>query len=73
MMRIIKGKPASGKPPRIICTGCGKEAFEAGIAVEPRAVEHGYGNVGPVMIVDDDTAQPLCAECVAILSREGDR
>jgi hypothetical protein len=36
-MKIIRGKPATGKPPKIICARCGKRADEAGVAVSVRA------------------------------------
>jgi hypothetical protein len=72
---LLKGKPA-GESHRIVCTGCGKKAFEAGIAVDPRAVEVLHNPVGnPAMIITDDEfkMQPLCEDCVAILSRgDGD-
>ena len=72
-MRIIRGQPASGKPPRITCTGCGKRAIEAGIAVPDDAVEQGegYGPDGPAQfaIVDPDDEQPLCEVCCTTLLR----
>ncbi len=34
-MKIIRGMPATGKPPKIICTGCGKRADEAGVLAVP--------------------------------------
>jgi hypothetical protein len=72
-MKIIRGKPASGKPPKIICTGCGKRADEAGIALPELAVEKGYGADGPVMIVEDDQMQPLCEDCLTALERGDSR
>ncbi len=69
-MKIIRGKPATGKPPKIICTGCGKRADEAGVAVRDSAVEKGYGSDGPVMMIDEDEVQPLCEGCVTILLRD---
>jgi len=70
-MRIIRGRPATGKPRKIICTGCGKRAVEAGIAVPHNAVEKIYGPDGPTIgaIVDEDEMQPLCESCVTALSR----
>jgi hypothetical protein len=68
-MKIIRGKPATGNPPKIICTGCGKRADEAGIAVPTLAVEKGYRGDGPVMMIDEDQVQPLCEDCVAALLR----
>jgi hypothetical protein len=71
---IIRGKQATGKQPKIICTGCGNRAIEAGIAVSDNAVEEGYG-CGPqghpsrIMIVtaDEEEMQPLCESCVTAL------
>jgi hypothetical protein len=73
-MRVIRGRPATGKPPKIICTGCGKRAPEAGIAVKPEAVEEGYvigsGVDGPVTMIDDEEdIYPLCEDCVTALER----
>jgi hypothetical protein len=76
-MRIIRGRPATGKPPKITCTGCGKRAFEAGIAVHEAAVEQGYGVAaegsglpsGPMTMIDDEDAYPLCEDCVTALKR----
>ena len=70
-MRIFRSEPATGKPRKITCTGCGKKAFEAGIAVPYSAVEKGYG-VEPdesVMMIDEDQVQPLCEDCVTALLR----
>jgi hypothetical protein len=73
-MRIIPGEPAVGKPPKIICTGCGKRAFEAGIAVAEDAVEEnedaGIGDV--YMAIEEKDVHPLCAECVTALLRGED-
>jgi hypothetical protein len=71
-MRIIQGQPATGKPREIVCTGCGKRAIEAGIAVPDKAVDQGYGPDGPIVyaIVDEDEMQPLCERCVAALLRK---
>lgn len=71
-MRIIRGEPESGKPSRTICTGCGKSAFEAGIAVPDDAVEHGVsvgrdGRASEVTVVDPADAEPLCEACVTML------
>jgi hypothetical protein len=74
-MKIFRSEPATGKPHKITCTGCGKKAFEAGIAVPYLAVEKGYG-VEPdesVLMIDEDQVQPLCEECVAALLRDEGR
>jgi hypothetical protein len=77
-MKVIRGKPATGKPPKIICTGCGKRANEAGIAVRESAIERGYGVAvdkshglpgGELMMIDEDDVHPLCEECVTKLER----
>jgi hypothetical protein len=70
-MRIIRSKPATGKPRRIVCTGCGRKAFEAGIAVNPEVVETGYGDDPDRLItmIDDEDAFPLCEDCVTTLER----
>jgi hypothetical protein len=70
-MKIIRGKPATGKPPKIICAGCGKRADEAGVAVPDAAAEegHGYGPDGPIMLINEDDMQPLCEDCVTALER----
>jgi hypothetical protein len=76
-MGIIRGQPASGKPRRIVCTGWGKRAAEAGVAVRESAVEEGYGvgfegsglPSGPMMMIDDEDAHPLCEECVTAWER----
>jgi hypothetical protein len=78
MMKVIRSAPASGKSPKIICTGCGKKAVEAGIAVKPEAIEKGYSVAakgsglpeGPMMMIDDDDAYPLCEDCVTALLRK---
>jgi hypothetical protein len=73
IMRTIRGKPAVGKPRKIICTGCDKRAAEAGIAVKEEAVETGWaagpGFDGPVTMIDDEDAYPLCEDCVTALER----
>ncbi len=68
-MRIIRGKPANGKPRKIKCTGCGKRAVEAGIAVPDDCIEQGYGADGPVQIAifEEGQDQPLCESCVEAL------
>ena len=81
-MRIIRGVPAVGKPRKITCTGCGKRASEAGIAVHPDAVEEGYGAVcdeqtcaemglrtGRMTMIDDDDAHPLCEACCSAMEQ----
>ncbi len=70
-MKVIRGEPA-GKPHKITCTGCGKKAFEAGIAVSETAAEEGkgYGPDGPILMIDEDDAHPLCEECVTALLRK---
>jgi hypothetical protein len=72
-MRIIR-KPATGKPRGIVCTGCGRKAFEAGIAVNPEVVETGYGDDPDRLItmIDDEDAFPLCEDCVTTLERAED-
>jgi hypothetical protein len=67
-MRIIRGKPATGKSSEIVCTGCGKRAAEAGVAVRDLAVETAYGPESMLMI-DENKIQPLCAECVTAWER----
>jgi len=69
-MRVIRGRPAS-KASKIVCTGCGKRAAEAGIAVPHSAVEEGYSHDGPVrmIVIDEDEMQPLCEDCVTALER----
>jgi hypothetical protein len=64
-MKIIRGKLATGKPPKIICAGCGNRAREAGVAVPDAAVPE---QDGPFAI-DEDDMQPLCEECLAALER----
>ena len=66
-MKIIRGTPASGKPLRITCSGCGKRAPEAGIAVSPDAAEEGHSSIGPVTIIDEDETYPLCEACCSAL------
>ena len=56
---------ASGKPLKIICTNCGKEAFEAGIAVSKEAIDYNWEGDDDVVFVDG--AQPLCEACVNAL------
>lgn len=76
-MRIIRSKPATGKPPKIICTGCGKRGREAGVAVPELAVEKAHGTefqgpdgpVGASVIIDEDETQPLCEACLSTLER----
>jgi hypothetical protein len=77
-MKIIRAKPAIGKPPKIICTGCGKRAAEAGIAVRESAIERGYGVAvdkslglpeGPMMMIEDEDIHPLCEDCITALER----
>lgn len=76
-MRIIRSRPATGKPPKIICTGCGKQAREAGVAVPDLAVEKAHGPEfqgpdGPIsvsLIIDEDETQPLCEACLIALER----
>ncbi|MET3992142.1 hypothetical protein BjapCC829_36475 [Bradyrhizobium barranii] len=76
-MRIIRSRPATGKPPKIICTGCGERAREAGVAVPDWAVEktHGPefqgpdGPVGVSVIIDEDETQPLCEACLIAFER----
>jgi hypothetical protein len=73
-MRIIRGQPATGKPPMIVCDGCGKRAPEAGIAVSASTPVRGYGPDGPVMAIEDDeSAQRLCEQCVTALERAESR
>jgi hypothetical protein len=67
-LKVIRGKPATGRPPKIICVGCGKRADEAGIAVPDTDVEEVYGVDGKIgLIIDGDDMQPLCEECVVAL------
>ena len=70
-MKIIRGKPA-GKPHAIVCTGCGKKTFEAGIAVKDEDVKEGWcaGHDfnGPIVAIEGDYL-PLCEECVTVLLR----
>jgi hypothetical protein len=71
-MKVIRGRPTTGNPPKIICSGCGRRAEEAGIAVPESAAEQGYsvgpGVDGPVtMVEEDDRMQPLCEDCLAAL------
>ncbi len=77
-MKIIRSKPAKGKPPKIICTGCGKRAREAGVAVPDDAVgkivgpDVVHGPDEPLKvgaIIDEDDIQPLCEDCLAVLER----
>jgi hypothetical protein len=72
IMKIIRAKPATGKPPKIICNGCGKRANEAGVAVSETDVEEVYGADGKIVgsIIDGDDMQPLCEECVAALEEK---
>lgn len=72
-MRIIRGRPASGKPNIIVCTGCGKRAPEAGIAIKDDAEVDGWGPDGPVIMIDEDevACHPLCEDCVAVLCEQG--
>jgi hypothetical protein len=72
-MRIIRGRPATGKAPKIVCTGCGKRAAEAGVAVPDLADEKGYSRDGPIRMIDEDEAQPLCEDCVTALERADQR
>jgi hypothetical protein len=71
-MRIIKSEPAAGKPRKIICTGCGKRAVEAGLAVPDHAVEEAYSPDGPTVhaVVGEDEMEPLCDGCVTALLRD---
>ena len=70
-MKIIRVAPATGNPPMIVCTGCGKRAAEAGVALPSSGVEKVYGPDGPAgMIVDEGDAQPLCEDCVTALERD---
>ncbi|MDE5461150.1 hypothetical protein [Bradyrhizobium sp. CSS354] len=66
-MKIIRGKPAKGKPPKIICTGCGARAREAGVAVDDAAI--GRGSDVASMMIEEDDMQPLCEACLAALER----
>jgi hypothetical protein len=61
-MKVIRGKPAIGKPPEIICSVCGKRADEAGVAVPDMVLAAGIGIV--------ELKMPLCADCVALLESE---
>jgi hypothetical protein len=72
IMKIIRSKPATGKPPKIICNGCGKRADEAGVAVADNDVEEGrgVGPDGPILLIDEDDMQPLCEECVTALEEK---
>jgi hypothetical protein len=72
-MRIIRSKPAAGKPRKIICAGCGKRAAEAGVAALHSAVEEGYGPDPDRLIMvieEDEMLQPLCESCVTALLRD---
>lgn len=80
-MRIIRAKPAKGKPRKIICSGCGKRAREAGVAVPDDAVEQVVARDimqpgWPVVtseIIDEDAMQRLCEECLTALERAEQR
>ena len=63
-MQIIRGETASGIPRRIItCSGCGKSAPEAGLAVRSDDVEEN----GLMMAINSDDVSPLCEACVSAL------
>jgi hypothetical protein len=47
-MRLIRTTPASGKPLRIVCTGCGEKALEAGVAVDESNIEDGSGTTAAI-------------------------
>src|SRR5204862_1120491 len=49
-----------GKPPTITCSGCGRRAPEAGIAVRDSAVATAHGP-------DPDKRMALCEDCLAAL------
>jgi hypothetical protein len=72
-MKIFRAPLEGGKPPKIICTGCGKRAPEAGVAVKEEHVETGWGSGsgfdGPMTTFDEDDAHPLCEDCVTALER----
>lgn len=74
-MKIIRGKPATGKPPMITCSGCGNRAREAGIAIpddETVGKIHGPDVVKGFKIgaiIDEDEMQPLCESCLVALER----
>jgi hypothetical protein len=55
-MRIIRCGPENGKPPKIVCTGCGKRAAEAGCAIRPEDLEtsHSSDCCGHLMLVEYD-------------------
>jgi hypothetical protein len=72
-MRIIRGNPATGKTPKVICSGCGKRAAEAGVAVPKSAVEDGHDADGPIMMIDENQMQPLCEDCLTALERAEQR
>jgi hypothetical protein len=68
-MKVIRVASA-GKPQRIICTGCGKKAFEAGIAFKPETAEEGHESDGESVTMIDESEHeihPLCEECVTAL------
>ena len=68
-MRIIRCGPENGKPPKIVCTGCGKRAAEAGCAIRPEDLETSHSSEGPILMIYDDVSYPLCEDCVTALER----
>ena len=68
-MRIIRCGPENGKPPKIVCTGCGKRAAEAGCAIRPEDLETSHSSKGPILMIYDDVSYPLCEDCVTALER----
>ena len=67
-MKVIRCAPATGKPPKIICTGCGKRATEAGSAYPDDAAERFEGSDGlSGIMIDTEDLQPLCETCVTAM------
>ena len=66
--KVFRCTPATGKPRKIVCTGCGKRAPEAGFAIDESDVR-GWATIG----IDGDDARPLCADCVIAAERENRR
>ena len=65
-MKIIRGQPP--KPHKIVCTGCGEPALEAGVAVSYEIYELAFGPDGDQSINEDDMTF-LCESCVTALER----
>jgi len=72
-MRIIRGTPATGKPPKIICTGCGKKAIEAGCAIHDTVFRRFVESSKTFMMIEEDDTQPLCEDCLTALERADQR